>query len=167
MMSPEGGAVLAGHQDHGSMLGNSGNRTGVSAGGARAYREVIKDYLRIKDALVSGADARAAAAARDGGKGLAALSDSDGMAELASAFRDVAGAQDLEGRREAFIALSGEIIRIGSGLEHPGSPLYVQFCPMADSGNGAYWISDREEIRNPYYGDAMLTCGEVTETWRP
>jgi Cu(I)/Ag(I) efflux system membrane fusion protein len=26
---------------------------------------------------------------------------------------------------------------------------------------GAYWISDSKEIRNPYFGDAMLTCGEV------
>jgi Cu(I)/Ag(I) efflux system membrane fusion protein len=28
----------------------------------------------------------------------------------------------------------------------------------------AYWISAVEEVRNPYYGNAMLTCGNVSET---
>jgi hypothetical protein len=34
---------------------------------------------------------------------------------------------------------------------------------MAFNDQGAYWISDREEIRNPYFGDKMLTCGVVKE----
>jgi membrane fusion protein, copper/silver efflux system len=41
--------------------------------------------------------------------------------------------------------------------------LYVQFCPMANNNLGAKWISTEAEIRNPYYGDAMLTCGSVVE----
>lgn len=41
--------------------------------------------------------------------------------------------------------------------------MYKQFCPMAFEGKGGYWISDVEEIRNPYFGDKMLTCGKVVE----
>jgi Cu(I)/Ag(I) efflux system membrane fusion protein len=37
---------------------------------------------------------------------------------------------------------------------------------MALNDKGAYWLSEFEEIRNPYFGDAMLTCGEVVETYR-
>ncbi|NNC61403.1 MAG: DUF3347 domain-containing protein, partial [Eudoraea sp.] len=34
-------------------------------------------------------------------------------------------------------------------------------CPMANSNKGADWLSSSKEIRNPYYGEAMLTCGSV------
>lgn len=41
--------------------------------------------------------------------------------------------------------------------------VYLQFCPMADSNKGAYWLSKEENVINPYYGEAMLTCGEVKQ----
>ena len=41
--------------------------------------------------------------------------------------------------------------------------VYYHFCPMAKSGEGAFWLSSTKEIKNPYYGDAMLTCGETKE----
>jgi hypothetical protein len=42
--------------------------------------------------------------------------------------------------------------------------LYVEYCPMAFDDKGASWLSSSKEIRNPYFGDKMLTCGEVKET---
>ena len=42
--------------------------------------------------------------------------------------------------------------------------IYVQHCPMADSNNGADWLSQDKEIRNPYFGESMLSCGENTKT---
>lgn len=44
-----------------------------------------------------------------------------------------------------------------------GETIYYQFCPMARNGEGAFWLSPTKEIKNPYYGDAMLTCGENKE----
>ena len=44
------------------------------------------------------------------------------------------------------------------------STIYIQKCPMANNNKGAIWLSTDEEIRNPYYGDAMLTCGSVIDT---
>ena len=38
---------------------------------------------------------------------------------------------------------------------------YRQFCPMAFDFKGAFWLSDSEEILNPYFGEEMLTCGNV------
>jgi Cu(I)/Ag(I) efflux system membrane fusion protein len=40
---------------------------------------------------------------------------------------------------------------------------FRQFCPMAMNNKGAFWLSDSEEILNPYFGEAMLTCGNVEE----
>lgn len=36
---------------------------------------------------------------------------------------------------------------------------------MAFDNKGAFWLSEIEEIRNPYFGEAMLNCGEVHETY--
>ena len=41
---------------------------------------------------------------------------------------------------------------------------YYQYCPMANRDQGAYWFSETEEIRNPYFGEDMLGCGENRET---
>jgi hypothetical protein len=41
--------------------------------------------------------------------------------------------------------------------------IFVQYCPMANDGDGGYWMASSNEIRNPYYGDEMLNCGEVKE----
>jgi hypothetical protein len=42
--------------------------------------------------------------------------------------------------------------------------IYKQHCPMAFNNTGASWFSDLPEIRNPYFGNKMLKCGEVEKT---
>lgn len=39
--------------------------------------------------------------------------------------------------------------------------LFVQFCPMARGGEGAYWVSSQKKISNPYMGPKMPGCGET------
>ena len=48
------------------------------------------------------------------------------------------------------------------GLHH--GMIYYQYCPMANGDIGAFWLSNIEEIANPYFGDEMLKCGETRET---
>jgi hypothetical protein len=42
--------------------------------------------------------------------------------------------------------------------------LYLEYCPMANNNEGAFWLSNEKQIKNPYFGDMMLTCGSVKET---
>jgi hypothetical protein len=42
--------------------------------------------------------------------------------------------------------------------------LYLEYCPMANGNEGAYWLSNEKQIKNPYFGDKMLKCGSVKET---
>ena len=42
-------------------------------------------------------------------------------------------------------------------------PLYKAYCPMAFDNKGASWISTSKDINNPYFGEKMLTCGEIQE----
>ena len=41
--------------------------------------------------------------------------------------------------------------------------VYNQFCPMANNNKGGFWLSKEEQILNPYFGEAMLKCGEVKQ----
>ncbi|WP_420457784.1 efflux RND transporter periplasmic adaptor subunit [Neolewinella sp.] len=76
----------------------------------------------------------------------------------------VAGATTLEGQREQFGFLSQALINTLTAFGVADDTLYVQHCPMAFDGAGANWLSEEVAIRNPYYGDAMLTCGSTIDT---
>lgn len=71
--------------------------------------------------------------------------------------------EDIEHQRGHLNSLSKSIYNL---IKSFGSEktLYYEFCPMANNNNGGHWISEIEEVKNPYFGDEMLNCGEVKET---
>jgi Cu(I)/Ag(I) efflux system membrane fusion protein len=69
---------------------------------------------------------------------------------------------DVEAQREQFGVLSQALINALTAFGVDDT-YYVQFCPMAFDNAGANWLSNEEQIRNPYYGDRMLKCGSVIE----
>jgi Cu(I)/Ag(I) efflux system membrane fusion protein len=70
---------------------------------------------------------------------------------------------DVEKQREIFMGLSNAMILLTNSFG-VNNTIYVQHCPMANGNKGADWLSLEKNIRNPYYGDKMLTCGSVTQT---
>lgn len=68
----------------------------------------------------------------------------------------------VEAQREQFGYLSQALINALTAFGVDGT-YYVQHCPMAFGNAGANWLSDEERIRNPYFGDRMLSCGSVTD----
>ncbi len=70
----------------------------------------------------------------------------------------------LMNQRLAFQKLSNNLYIVIKTYGPAGKTLYYQFCPMFNNNNGAYWLSETEEIRNPYFGEEMLTCGETKES---
>ncbi len=73
--------------------------------------------------------------------------------------KEVADCEDIDTAREKFSELS----KVVANLPLPEAHV-VAFCPMANEGEGASWVQKQGEIRNPYYGAEMLTCGEITKT---
>jgi hypothetical protein len=67
---------------------------------------------------------------------------------------------EIDHQREHLIVLSVDlkdlIAIIGSSQK-----LYEAYCPMANNNEGAIWISNKEEISNPYMGSSMPKCGKV------
>ncbi|MEP0713809.1 DUF3347 domain-containing protein, partial [Algoriphagus sp.] len=72
--------------------------------------------------------------------------------------------KSLEEVRKSFLNISDEMVAMAEKFHPYPSKIFVQHCPMADSNRGADWLSLEEKIVNPYFGEAMLTCGEVTKT---
>jgi Cu(I)/Ag(I) efflux system membrane fusion protein len=68
---------------------------------------------------------------------------------------------DIESLRKNFIALSDWMILMTETFQPTKETMYLQHCPMADNDQGADWLSREEAIVNPYFGESMLTCGEV------
>lgn len=66
----------------------------------------------------------------------------------------------IDHQREHFASLSKNMYSLLSGLKLNSTTVYQQYCPMKK----AAWLSESEDIRNPYYGDVMLECGKVTAT---
>jgi hypothetical protein len=66
-------------------------------------------------------------------------------------------------QREHFIELSQNMYELIKAAKPPET-IYYQFCPMANDGKGANWLSKESAIKNPYYGSQMLTCGKTVET---
>lgn len=83
---------------------------------------------------------------------------------LKNALQHMQHFNSLEEVRQAFQAVSDGMIALTKAFNPMDQPLYVQHCPMADSNKGADWLSIKAEIKNPYFGEAMLTCGEITDT---
>ncbi len=66
--------------------------------------------------------------------------------------------------RKSFILISENLIKLFKAFGTGNNKAFVQFCPMANQNIGAFWLSTEKQIKNPYYGNLMLTCGETRDT---
>jgi hypothetical protein len=118
-------------------------------------------YVHLKDALVASNAADAKKAAEDLQKSLSGIAESKSTTDAAKA---VSSTSDLNQQRKAFSTLSNEMTTLVKTSKLSSGTLYIEYCPMANSNEGAFWLSNEKEIKNPYFGDMMLTCGSVKET---
>lgn len=77
--------------------------------------------------------------------------------------KNIADTKAINQQRGYFDSLSKNIYEVMK-VSKEESPTYYQFCPMANNGKGANWLSKEETIKNPYYGSQMLGCGKTVET---
>ncbi len=87
----------------------------------------------------------------------------DQMNAMKSAMDKIMDTKDIEMQRMAFSDFNTGIYQAVKSFGLESDEIYYQFCPMAFNDKGAYWLSDEEQIANPYFGDVMLRCGEVKE----
>lgn len=133
--------------------------------------EVLKEYLLLKDALVMSDVSKVSASAKNIQnrldkvdmtlvKGDMHVKWMNQLAKLSDSAKEISTSESLDFQRIQFLTLSKSIIESVKTFGVNGV-VYQQFCPMTDGGKGGYWLSDSEEIANPYFGDQMHNCGEI------
>jgi Cu(I)/Ag(I) efflux system membrane fusion protein len=138
------------------------------------FSAVVTSYIALKDAFVNtnvkdavskSKAVKAQMAKVDMGllKGDAHLMWMDMMKPINSNLDKIIASSDVETQRLAFADLTDGIYKTVKMFKVTGINVYYQFCPMARDGKGANWLSLTSDIKNPYFGDAMLTCGETKE----
>ena len=79
--------------------------------------------------------------------------------------RNLNSSKDIEEQRKQFEQITEVLVKVVRAFGTNQGRLYLQYCPMAFNDQGAYWLSMDSEIRNPYFGDEMLTCGITKDSF--
>ncbi|WP_369616174.1 DUF3347 domain-containing protein [Flavobacterium sp. CFS9] len=138
-------------------------------------QETVTKYLQLKNALVKDDSKGAADAGKELFQVLKGFDTNSIEAKLKTEYIEIAedakehaehigeASGNIVHQREHFVMLSKDVNDI---IELLGTTqtLYQEYCPMANEGKGALWISETKEIQNPYYGAKMLDCGSVKKT---
>ena len=116
---------------------------------------MLDPYFRIQSTLsddkTEGVKSDAAAIAS------AARSMGEPGAPIVKAADALAGAADLVTARTAFSQLSDAVIALSESTKaEAGDGVHAMYCPMVKK----QWLQKGDKVSNPYYGKAMLTCGE-------
>jgi len=155
-------------QDESAMMGDM--EMSFSNSFSTEFNKALPSYLKMKDALVASDAGQVSAFAKATSKKLKEISTTDlGKMEKQHYMKSIemldaiATNENLENQRAHFVILNENIVPIAMNIENSAN-YYVQKCPMANNNKGAVWLSTEEEIKNPYYGDAMLTCGSVIKS---
>ncbi len=151
------------------------SQTNTEAKTATPINEIVSGYLHIKNALANDNGNDAA----NGGKEIVTVIGKIDKASFTEkqkkAFEDVAddvkenaehigdNAGKIDHQREHFDMLSQDMYDLVKAFGGELQILYKDYCPMYNNGKGAIWISETKEIRNPYLGKKMPTCGSVKE----
>ncbi|HXR08839.1 MAG TPA: DUF3347 domain-containing protein [Candidatus Acidoferrum sp.] len=140
-----------------ALLGNSAVRAADEPALMEPAKSVLNHYLTIQTNLATdtlkGVEEQA--------KAIAGAVKADPMKmlspDVAQQAETLAQAKDLKAAREAFKPLSASLIKYLADKKAGKGVYHEVYCPMAN----ASWLQLGKDVRNPYYGKAMLDCGEV------
>ena len=126
--------------------------------------QLLTHYYSIKDALVAGNSGIAAL------KGEAFLKTANNIdykviseGNINALLKDataISESKDIKKQRQYFVNLSNNMAALAKVVKFSSQPIYQAYCPMKK----ANWLSADKDIKNPYYGSEMLTCGKVVDT---
>lgn len=144
----------------------------------RVYmKEMVQNYLAVKNALIDNNGSGAAAASNKISAAMKTFDKSLLSAEQKKVYDDIEddlkehaehigkNGDKVSHQREHFSMMSEAMYTLVKAFG-AGITLYHDHCPMFNDGKGAIWLSETKNIRNPYYGEKMMTCGSVMEVFK-
>ncbi len=137
-----------------------------------SINEIVNNYIKLKNALTKDDSKEAANAGNNIVTALSKIDMKSLSAEQMKSYMEIAddtkenaehigaNAGKIDHQREHFAMLSKDVADLIK-IFGTSQKLYQDFCPMYDDNKGAIWISEFKEIKNPYYGSKMLSCGSM------
>lgn len=144
---------------------------------ATFMKELVQNYLAIKNALINGNAATAANSSLKMNETMKKLDQSLLTADQEKMYNEIEvglkeqavqignNGSNIDLQREHFSLISKNVYDLVKAFG-AGTTLYHDHCPMYNDNKGAIWLSETKNIRNPYYGDKMMTCGSVEEIFK-
>jgi hypothetical protein len=83
---------------------------------------------------------------------------------ITAELKGLLGEKELEAKRTSFQMIGEQFYDLIRSVQYDEEVIYHQFCPMAFNNEGAFWLSNSSEIRNPYLPKTMPGCGEVRDS---
>jgi Cu(I)/Ag(I) efflux system membrane fusion protein len=179
MMNNTGGKTMTGHEGHTGVQENHDSPTAMkqtmkmnfSDSFQKDFKPVLLAYLKVKDALVASDAPQTVVSAKATLEALNAIPTSNlGKMEQEhfnasiKMLEAIAAKTNLNNQRSHFVLLNEHLVALVSAFSTLENTLYVQQCPMANNNQGAVWLSVEKDIRNPYFGAAMLKCGSTIKS---
>ena len=179
MMNNTGGKTMTGHEGHTGVQENHDSSTAMkqtmkmnfSDSFQKDFKPVLLAYLKVKDALVASDAPQTVVSAKATLEALNAIPTSNlGKMEQehfnasVKMLEAIAAKTNLNNQRSHFVLLNEHLVALVSAFSTLENTLYVQQCPMANNNQGAVWLSKEKDIRNPYFGAAMLKCGSTIKS---
>ena len=158
----------------GTSIDQSDTTTIPTVKAAASIKEIVKHYLHIKNALTNDDAGEAANGAKAMDAGLSKVDKSFFTAEQKVIYDQneeelkehaehiEKNGDNIKHQRSHFSMLSEVIYDLVKAFG-AGQPIYHDHCPMYNENKGAMWLSETKEVKNPYFGAKMLTCGTVEE----
>ncbi|WP_100627289.1 efflux RND transporter periplasmic adaptor subunit [Algoriphagus formosus] len=148
----------------------SSNQVEVSENFSKGFNQLADYYFEIKNQLASDqlkVDNKIWVGIRNSLK----LMENEAKTTIQSSvwlgvLNDLKKSNGIKEARVNFNSLSKLILEANETYGLANRVVYKDYCPMAFGDEGAYWLSEKKEILNPYFGTSMLTCGEVKATYR-
>ena len=147
-------------------IANGQTNTGIN--------KVLNAYIQLKDALVKSDGTNSSSASKTLLTAIQEVNMSELNTEthtqwmkvvndLKDNAENISETKEITRQRDYFMSLSKNLYAVLK-VSKSETTIYYQFCPMANKGKGANWLSLENKVKNPYYGNQMLTCGKVVET---
>ncbi len=142
-----------------------------------AFGALLDNYFHLKDGLVLSNDTIANNYAgllisNADSLNLSGIKADTTIVETAKQFietisaeaKGLIGETNIKEKRKSFQMISDNMYDLVRTVRYDRAKIYHEFCPMAFDDQGAFWLSQSSDIKNPYFGKKMLTCGEVKDT---
>ncbi len=144
--------------------------TNVDPAFSTYMQSLVKDYLALKNALINENETAASSTTVKMDKALKGIDKSLLSEEQKKVYNEIEedlkehvehiSKSKIEHQREHFAMMSKDMYDLVKAFG-AGMTLYHDHCPMYK--DGSMWLSESKDIKNPFYGYKMMTCGSVEE----